>query len=307
MKCSRCNRDAVIYVRYNGEHLCKDHFMEFLETRVKHELRRQVDLKPGDRILVGVSGGKDSTTTAYLLKKILAHRKDIDIIAVTIDEGIYGYRNIALEKLIPYMEKIGIEHHIFRFKDYLNYTMDEISKIDSELVPCTYCGVFRRNLLNIAAKKLNADYVATGLNLDDTAQSIIMNFVRGDLDRLARLGPHSIIKEDLVPRIQPLRKIPEKEVLLYAMLNGIEFYHGTCPYADLALRNQFRSAIDNWENRSPGSRHAILSVYDQMKDMLVEKYKDFKLNKCEICGEPTAGRICKSCELKLRLARIQNL
>ncbi|MGC8663659.1 MAG: TIGR00269 family protein [Thermoplasmata archaeon] len=307
MKCSRCNRDAVIYVRYNGEHLCKDHFMEFLETRVKHELRRQVDLKPGDRILVGVSGGKDSTTTAYLLKKILAHRKDIDIIAVTIDEGIYGYRNIALEKLIPYIEKIGIEHHIFRFKDYLNYTMDEISKIDSELVPCTYCGVFRRNLLNIAAKKLNADYVATGLNLDDTAQSIIMNFVRGDLDRLARLGPHSIIKEDLVPRIQPLRKIPEKEVLLYAMLNGIEFYHGTCPYADLALRNQFRSAIDNWENRSPGSRHAILSVYDQIKDMLVEKYKDFKLNKCEICGEPTSGRICKSCELKLRLARIQNL
>lgn len=305
MKCSRCNRDAVVYIRYNGEHLCKEHFIEFLETRVKHELRRQVDLKPGDRIMVGVSGGKDSTTTAYLLKKILSHRKDIEIIAVTIDEGIDGYRNIALEKLIPYMKKIGIEHHVYRFKDYFDRTMDEVASIDHELVPCTYCGVFRRKLLNVAAKDLGANYVATGLNLDDTAQSIIMNFVRGDLDRLARLGPHTIIKEDLVPRIQPLRKIPEKEVLLYAILNNIEFYHGTCPYADLALRNEFRNAIDTWENRSPGSRHAILSVYDQLKDLLLEKYKNYTLNKCEICGEPTVGRICKSCELKLRLDNIQ--
>lgn len=307
MKCSRCNRDAVIFVRYNGEHLCREHFIEFLETRVKHELRRQIDLESGDRIVVGVSGGKDSTTTAYLLKKILSHRNDIEIIAVTIDEGIEGYRNIALEKLVPYMKKIGIEHRIYRFKDFFDYSIDEIAKIDHELIPCTYCGVFRRNLLNIAARELNADYVATGLNLDDTAQSIIMNFVRGDLDRLARLGPHTIIKEDLVPRIQPLRKIPEKEVLLYAILNNIDFYHGTCPYAELALRNQFRSAIDNWENRSPGSRHAILSVYDQMREMLMEKYKDFKLNRCEICGEPTVGRICKSCELRLRLKDLQNM
>ncbi|MEM4170586.1 MAG: TIGR00269 family protein, partial [Thermoplasmata archaeon] len=75
MKCSRCEKDAIIFIRYNGEHLCKEHFIEFLEKRVKHELRRQVNLKANDRIVIGVSGGKDSTTTAYLLKKILSHRK----------------------------------------------------------------------------------------------------------------------------------------------------------------------------------------------------------------------------------------
>ncbi|HEU12565.1 MAG TPA: tRNA 2-thiocytidine biosynthesis protein TtcA, partial [Euryarchaeota archaeon] len=259
MKCSRCDRDAVIFIRYNGEHLCAEHFMEFLESRVKHELRKQVDLKPGDRIVVGTSGGKDSTTTVYLLKKIFSMRRDIEIIAVTIDEGIEGYRDRAIGVLSGYLKKIGVEHRIYRIKERFGKTIDEIAMMDKTLIPCTYCGVFRRSLLNSAARELDADYVATGLNLDDTAQSIIMNFARGDLDRLARLGPHSVVKEDLIPRIQPLRMIPEKEVLLYAILRGIEFYHGTCPYADLALRNQFRKAIDEWEARSPGTRHSIVS------------------------------------------------
>ncbi|MEM0334181.1 MAG: TIGR00269 family protein [Thermoplasmata archaeon] len=304
MKCSRCEKDAIIFIRYNGEHLCKEHFIEFLEKRVKHELRRQVNLKANDRIVIGVSGGKDSTTTAYLLKKILSHRKDIELIAVTVDEGIFGYRDKAIEILSNYLRKIGIEHHIYSIKDYFGKTIDDIASIDHELIPCTYCGVFRSSILNRAARELNANYVATGLNLDDTAQSIIMNFARGDMDRLARLGPHSIIKEDLVPRIQPLRMIPEKEILLYAILNGIEFYHGTCPYADLALRNQFRNAIDEWESRTPGTRHSIISTYEQIKPLIIENYKNFNLNKCEICGDPTPGKICKACELSLRLHKL---
>ncbi|MEM1856919.1 MAG: TIGR00269 family protein, partial [Thermoplasmata archaeon] len=108
----------------------------------------------------------------------------------------------------------------------------------------------------------------------------------------------------LVPRIQPLRMIPEKEILLYAILNGIEFYHGTCPYADLALRNQFRNAIDEWESRTPGTRHSIISTYEQIKPLIIENYKNFNLNKCEICGDPTPGKICKACELSLRLHKL---
>lgn len=307
MKCSRCEKEAVIFIRYNGEHLCSEHFIDFLERRVKHELRRQVNLKPGDRIVVGASGGKDSTTTVYILKKIFSTRKDIEIIAVTVDEGISGYRDRAIEVLSNYLKNLEVEHHIYRIKEQFGKTVDEIASLDRNLIPCTYCGVFRRSLLNRAARELGANYVATGLNLDDTAQSIVMNIARGDLDRLARLGPHSIVKEDLIPRIQPLRIIPEKEVLLYAILKGIKFYHGTCPYADLALRNQYRKAIDEWEARSPGTRHTIVSVYDQLKPLLIEKYRNFRLNRCEICGDPTPGNICKACELRLRLEKIQKM
>src|SRR3989475_2579400 len=84
------------------------------------------------------------------------------------------------------------------------------------------------------------DYVATGLNLDDTAQSILMNVARGDVEKLARMGPHETRQPGLVPRIQPLRMIPEKEVYLYALLRGIEFHDATCPYAERAQRGRFR-------------------------------------------------------------------
>jgi uncharacterized protein (TIGR00269 family) len=306
MKCDRCERDAVIFIRYNGEHLCKEHFIDFLEKRVKHEIRKQVNIKKGDRIAVAVSGGKDSSVALYLMKKIFSVRKDVEIIAITVDEGIEGYRDIALKYLSEFVKELGVEHHVYKIKDYIGYSIDEASKIDGELVPCTYCGVFRRKIINMAAKELRANYVATGLNLDDTAQSIVMNMVRGDVERLLRLGPHDLIKEDLIPRIQPLRMIPEKEVLLYAILINIKFYHGECPYASRALRNDFRYCVDLWESRHPGSRHSIISFYDEIKRNLEKNYKNTKLNKCKICGDPTTSEICKSCELKLRLDALKH-
>ncbi|MEM0161278.1 MAG: TIGR00269 family protein, partial [Thermoplasmata archaeon] len=147
------------------------------------------------------------------------------------------------------------------------------------------------------AKKNRVDYLATGLNLDDTAQSIVMNIARGDISRLARMGPHKTVKEGLIPRIQPLITIPEREVLIYAILNNIEFYHGECPYALSAVRNEFRDAIDTWELRTPGTKHAILNSYNAIKNVLADKYSIPLLNACERCGEPTVGKICKACEL----------
>ncbi|MGC8585432.1 MAG: TIGR00269 family protein [Thermoplasmata archaeon] len=306
MKCDRCDRDSVVYIRYNGEHLCKEHFFDFLEKRVKHEIRKQVNIKKGDRIAVAVSGGKDSSVALYLMKKIFSVRKDVEIFAITVDEGIYGYRDRALNVLKDFVNVLDVPHYIYRMKDMIGYDVDEISNIDKELVPCTYCGVFRRKIINYAARELKANYVATGLNLDDTAQSIVMNIVRGDVERLMRLGPHDVIKEDLIPRIQPLRMIPEKEILLYAILKGIKFYHGECPYAPKALRNDFRSCIDSWESRNPGSRHSIISFYDEIKNNLQGKFPRTRLNRCRICGDPTTGEICKSCELKLRLDSLKD-
>jgi uncharacterized protein (TIGR00269 family) len=130
------------------------------------------------------------------------------------------------------------------------------------------------------------------------SQSILMNFVNSDMQKLARLGPHKKIQPGLVPRMLPLRVIPEKEVTLYAILNNINYHDGECPYSTHALRGDFRDIIDNLEYHHPGTRHSILNSYNSIKDILNEKYPPINLKLCDICGEPTSQKICKACSLK---------
>jgi uncharacterized protein (TIGR00269 family) len=219
-----------------------------------------------------------------------------------VDEGIDGYRPESVGIVKRFCASAGIGYNQASFSDDLGVTMDDIAGKTGDSSPCTYCGVFRRKLMNSLAKDLGARYLATGLNLDDTAQSVMMNFVRGDVERLARLGPHRKVQPGLVPRIQPLRMIPEKESMLYAILKGIEFHNGTCPYSDAALRNQFRHVVDELEDRSPGTKFSILASYDTMLPMLLDGIPQAKLRECG-CGEPTLGTRCKACELIGKLER----
>jgi uncharacterized protein (TIGR00269 family) len=304
MDCNRCGAPAVEWIRYSGEHLCRDHFLTFVERRVKRELRSQVDLHGGDRIAIGMSGGKDSSTTAVLLADFLQNRGDIELVGITIDEGIASYRPSGIEVAKRLCERVGIEHRVLAYEGTVGHTMDEVVGRDPGSIPCSYCGPFRRQALNRAAREVDADYVATGLNLDDTAQSILMNVARGDVEKLARLGPHENRQSGLVPRIQPLRMIPEKEVYLYAFLRGIAFHDATCPYAERAQRGRFREILHRLEDESPGTRHAIVSGYDQMRPLLQSAYPPATLSECARCGEPTASVVCKACELRERIEKI---
>jgi len=303
--CDRCGTPSVEWIRYSGEHLCRGHFLEFVERRTKRELRSQVDFRGGERVAVGMSGGKDSSATAFMLATYLGNRRDIDLIGITIDEGIASYRPEGIERARRLCAKLGIEHRVLAYEETVGQGMDDVVALDPQAIPCSYCGPFRRHALNRAAREVHADYVATGLNLDDTAQSILMNVARGDVEKLARLGPHEVRQPGLVPRIQPLRTIPEKEVYLYAMLQGIEFHDATCPYAERAQRGRFRDIVHRLEEESPGTRHAIVRGYDELRPLLHEKYPPAALNACARCGEPTVHRVCKACELRERLAQIE--
>ena len=296
-KCSKCNKPSITFIRYNGTHLCKEHFIEYFEKRVKKEIKKQGKTESGSRIGVALSGGKDSTVTLFMLKKIFSKRKDVDLFAISVDEGIKGYRDKSLKIARENCKELEVEHHIISFKETIGYTLDEIVSKSKDLGECTYCGVFRRFCLNKKARELELNKIATGHNLDDFSQSILMNFVNGDLEKLARLGPHIKVQPGLIPRILPLRVIPEKEVTLYAIINNIKFYDGICPYSIHALRGKFRDILDELEYINPGTRHSIVKSYDGIKDILIQKFPPAKLNKCKICGEPTSQEICKACEL----------
>ena len=278
MRCDICGREAVTYIRYNGTHLCGEHFMRYVDKRVKKEIRKQIHVYPGDKLAVAVSGGKDSMVALKMVSSVFGPRNGVEVHAITIDEGIDGYRPPSVDIVRRYCEENGIHFHLRSFTE-LGVTMDEIAPTCDDNSPCTYCGVFRRRLMNDEARIIGAKYLATGHNLDDMAQSVMMNFVRGDVERLARLG-----------------MIPEKETLLYAIVSGLEYWDGECPYWKEALRNQYRDIVDQLEDRSPGARYSILSSYDTLKPMLYREFPQSKLHICE-CGEPTVGSRCKSCEL----------
>ena len=300
--CSKCSKSAVTFIRYNGTHLCRDHFIQYFEKRVKKDIKKQGRTEDNCKIGIAISGGKDSIVALHVTNDIFSKREKIDIIAITVNEGIKGYRDESISIASENCKKLGIDHHIVSFKDMVGKTMDEIASKHDELGECSYCGVFRRLCLNKKSKELGVDKLVTGHNLDDMAQSILMNFANGDVKKLARLGPHKKIQPGLIPRMFPLRVIPEKEVALYAILKNMEYHDGECPYSIRAYRGVFRDIIDDLEYRNPGTRHSILNSYDSIREMLLDKFPPVGLNSCRECGEPTSQNICKACIFKGRIS-----
>jgi uncharacterized protein (TIGR00269 family) len=300
--CMKCSKPAVTFIRYNGTHLCKKHFFEYFEKRVKKEIKKQGKTNPDSNIGVAVSGGKDSIVTLEMMNTIFSKRPTVSLYAITVDEGITGYRDDSIAITKKVCKTLNIPLHIISFKDVFGKTMDEIAQFPSELGQCSYCGVFRRFCLNMKTKQLGITKLATGHNLDDNSQSILMNFVNGDMQKLARLGPHQKIQPGLVPRMMPLRSIPEKEIMLYAILKNMQFHNAECPYAVQASRRQYRDIIDDLELKNPGTRHSILNSYDAMKAFLIKTYPPVTLNSCDVCGEPTSQNQCKACILKQKIS-----
>jgi len=230
---------------------------------------------------------------------------DSDFFAISIDEGIPGYRNESLKIAKRLCDELGIEHHVFSFKKErgkpLSEKVKKIRKSDSwEGTACTYCGLARRWLLNKKARELGAKKIVFGMNLDDEIQGIMMDYIRGDLVRLSRMGgSEPIVRSELfVPRIKPFREIPEKEIGLYSILMGLEIHENECPYLE-GPRFRTRDFLNDIENQSPGTKFSVLKTFERLLPSVREivKREKVKIVKCEECGEPSSQRVCKTCEL----------
>lgn len=296
MTCSICGKEAVTFIRYNGTHLCAEHFSRYVEKRVHREVRQQ-GLRPGV-VAVALSGGKDSLASLYLLHDIISAHRDKELHAITVDEGISGYRPHSLAVAEDHCQRLGIPHHLISFQETVGLTLDDISQVRDQLGECTYCGVFRRQCLNIKARDIGARTLVMGHNLDDMAQSILMNVVNNDLERMARMAPHPHVQPGLVPRLIPLRSIPEKEVTLYALLRGLEVLEDECPYAVRAARGIYRDILTDLESNNPGTRHSLLNSYLTLEPCLRDLFPPARLRPCRRCGEPSSQPVCRACSLR---------
>ena len=308
MNCSICGSKAVIDCKYEGKSYCKKHFLIKFEKKVRKTIRVNNLIEKGDRIAVAISGGKDSSTMLSILRNITKDRTDVSIFAITIDEGIKGYRGKTIRDAKKFCSSLGVELHIGSFEDLIGISTDDVVKKndDDTLKACTFCGVFRRDCINKLAAKHGANKVAIGHNLDDEAQSIMANYIRGDMLRAVRIGPKSFIVEDkrFVPRIKPLRDVLEQEVALFALLKEFPLSFGECPYADESFRWEIRDLINSLEQNHPGTKHSIVATFDSMLPYLKSGY--FKkvgtiIKKCTTCGGPTSQKYCKVCILKKKV------
>ncbi len=296
--CKNCKLKPVIKLPNSNISLCKSCFIKYFERKVRKTIRQYKLFKKGQHIGVAISGGKDSLTTLYVLRKIAEPQKITKITAIAIDEGIQGYRDETLTLAKKVCKDLKIPLKTASYKKEFKKTLDQILK-KNDIKPCTICGVFRRYLLNNMAQKLKVDILATGHNLDDEAQSILMNQFRNNIAASARLGPITGIKQDkkFIRRIKPLYFLTEKEIMTYAYLKDLSTPFNECPYSKDSYRGEIRKLINKFDKKYPSSKHSIINSFIEIMPMLKESYKKSTIKYCKSCGEPTSKETCQTCNL----------
>ena len=307
--CTLCERREAVFMRpYSGEKLCGRCFCKSIENKVRATISRYEMFQPNDKIMVAVSGGKDSITLLHILNKIEKAFPEATLCAVTVDEGIRGYRDEAVKLAVKNCGKLGVEHIVTSFKERYGYKLDELvsmigERCEKELTPCSYCGVLRRRALNTAAREAGVDKLATGHNLDDETQTMILNILHGDALRIARVKPVlTVIHPKLIQRVKPFCEVPEREIAFYAYLKKIEFQGIPCPYARSALRNDIRTMLNRMEEKHPGTKFTIFKSMEKIRPALEAMAEETTLQDCKKCGEPTAGELCKPCQMLEKLS-----
>jgi uncharacterized protein (TIGR00269 family) len=302
--CNVCGRGEAFYSRpYSGMSLCRKCFAESVEEKTRATVAKYGMFEFDDRIAVAVSGGKDSVSLLHILARLERRHPKAELVAVTVDEGIKGYRDEALKIAAENCEELGVEHRVVSFKGMFGCTFDLMVKRlgdagDVKLTPCACCGVLRRKALNVAAREMGADKLATAHTLDDETQTMLLNVLHGDVLRIAKEKPVTDkVHPKLVQRVKPFCEVPERETALYAYVKGVRFQSSPCPYASEALRNDARSMLDTMEEKHPGIKYTIFKSIEKIRPALEETAKNEGLGDCIRCGEPTTNKICRTCEL----------
>lgn len=302
MKCDYCGSvPVIIHRKHSGQRLCKDCFIQRMQKKVLKDIRKYKLVEKGDKILLGLSGGKDSVMALDILQN-LHERGVVELMAVTIDEGIAGYRADGVEIATKIAREMDINHRVVSFKDYIGVTLDELMK-NPRSGACTYCGVFRRWILNKVAREEGVTKIATGHNLDDEAQSIVMNYLEGNLDNLTRIGVKSESKDPrFTVKIKPLREVPEREIALYVLTRDLPVHLAGCPYAGDSFRAEVGQFLKEISLKHPTIMYSTLRGFERIKPVLKKELsRKSPLTQCELCGEPAAANLCKACSFLKRI------
>ena len=299
MKCDRCENQIAYTRKYSGEKLCSLCFSNSILRKTAKTISKYNMIQNDELVAVAVSGGKDSLTLLKIMNE-MASNHNFRIKAITIDEGIPGYRNEALEIVENFCKNLNVELTTYSYKELFELTLDEALDLreNEKTSSCSICGTLRRRAMEYAAKDIGADVIATGHNLDDTLQTFVINMVSGDTNKVGWMDPDT--SGNSLRKIKPFCEIYESEIVFYAFTNNIPFQSEPCPHMNEGIRTEIREFLNSLENQHSGIKNNLYQSIIKVSQIVKNSNQKQKMI-CEKCGSECTGTICSVCNMVLKL------
>ncbi len=299
MICDRCENQAVYTRKYSGQKLCSQCFSNSIVRKTAKTISKYNMIKNDDLVAVAVSGGKDSLALLKIIHEMtLTH--NFKIKAITIDEGIPGYRDEALEIVEKFCGELNVDYNVYSYKDLFELTLDEALELreNKKTSSCSICGTLRRRAMDFAAKDIGADVIATGHNLDDTLQTFVINMLSGDTNRIGWMDPDT--STNSLRKIKPFCEIYESEIVFYAFTNNIPFQSEPCPHMNEGIRTEIREFLNSLESQHSGIKNNLYQSVLKVSQIIKNSNSKQKTI-CEKCGNECTGNVCSVCNIILKL------
>ena len=290
MKCRKCGEKAVIKLYQHNLALCKKHFLEFIEERVKKTIHDFQMFEKEDNILVAVSGGKDSLALSYLL-----HKLGYSISLLHIDLGIDGYSDNSRRISENFAQKFKLPLRIISLREEWGGGIKDFSRKTYKSV-CSLCGMVKRYYFNKTAYEKGMDVIATGHNLDDMVSALLSNLLGWRTSYIVKQLPVLPEEGKLKKKVKPLIYLTEREIGAYTFLSGISFLREECPYSREASFLRVKHLLNQIEISSPGTKFTFYRGFLENLHLFQKEERKVNLNDCLLCGFPTISKVCSFCK-----------
>ncbi len=293
MKCKVCRGPAIVKFPAHNANFCTQHFDEFFIRQVEKAIRRYNLLKRGEKVLVAVSGGKDSLVTVDVLSRL-----GYPVRGLHVDLGIgdNGFSTESIECCQQFFRARSLPLEIFSLQDKFGKNIKDAGKKFDRF--CSICGMTKRYVMNYGAWIHKVDALATGHNLDDLSAALFANLMRWDVRYLAKGSPYLPPEGKFSRKIKPLALLTEKEIATYAEIHAIKVVSAICPYSQAAKFKRYKNLLAAVEEPSPGTKRSFYAGYLKNID-LFQQHADAapSLNPCHSCGMPTTVKVCSFCKI----------
>jgi uncharacterized protein (TIGR00269 family) len=298
MKCRKCGGQASIELRRHNAAFCAEDFVEFFRNQVREAIRKYRMFGPDERVLVAVSGGKDSLA---LWDALIAD--GYRTTGLYLDLGIFDYSVESRAKCEAFAAAHGVPLIVSTVAEEVGAPVPVIKQV-TRRPPCSGCGLSKRYLMNRVALDHGFAVVATGHNLDDEAATLFGSVMHWQTDALPRQSPAlASTHPKLARRVKPLYRLSERETAAYAFLRRIDYIVEECPFAAGATSIAHKEILTRMEEASPGAKHNFLFGFLDKARPAFERAEAVSLQECARCGQVTTGTVCAFCKLADQVKR----